>query len=208
MNAGHPIERAVIARRGRQLEYFTVAWNAVEAIVGFIAGWHASSVALFGFGLDSMIEVTSGFAALWRMASDSDPEARQQSEHYAQRVIGICFAGLAVFILYESVRDLIYRQVPEHSAAGIVLACAAMIVMPLLSRAKKNVGRQLSSGAMKADAKQSEFCGYLSAILLVGLVLNAQWGLWWADPAAALVMVPIIGNEGIRLIRKQNCSNQ
>src|SRR5262249_28597442 len=155
----------------------------------------AGSVSLVGFGIDSFIEVTSGATLLWRMAVDADAEKRERNETLALRIVGFCFLALAVYIPYEAVIDLWHKQAPKHSTAGIVLACASLIVMPLLSRAKRNVGRALSSSAMDADAKQTDFCMYLSAILLGGLLLNTLLGLWWADPLAALIMAPIIARE-------------
>jgi divalent metal cation (Fe/Co/Zn/Cd) transporter len=121
------------------------------------------------------------------------------------RTIGICFITLAAYIAYESVADLIRRQAPEHSIPGILLACVSLLVMPLLSRAKRRVGTALGSAAMHADAKQTDFCAYLSAILLGGLLLNALFGWWWADPVAALIMAPVIGKEGIETIRGRTC---
>ena len=115
------------------------------------------------------------------------------------------FLGLAAYVAYEAVRHLIVREAPAHSPTGIALACVSLIVMPLLSRAKRRVGRAMSSAAMQADARQTEFCTYLSAILLGGLLLNMLWGLWWADPIAALVMVPIITKEGIDGLRGDTC---
>src|ERR1700687_4939377 len=191
------LERTAVVRHGRRLEYFTVAWNAIEGLVAVATGVIAGSIALVGFGIDSFIEVTSGSVLLWRMSVDADVLRREQNERRALRVVGICFLGLAAYIAYESAVDLWSRRAPEDSVPGIVLACVSLVVMPLLSRAKRKVGRALGSAAMHADAKQTEFCTYLSAILLVGLLLNAILGLWWADPAAALIMVPIIAKEGI-----------
>ena len=121
------------------------------------------------------------------------------------QIVGACFMALAVYVAYEATRDLASRQAPEHSVPGIILACVSLVVMPILSRAKRKVGTALGSAAMNADAKQTEFCTYLSAILLGGLLLNALWGLWWADPVAALVMVPIIANEGLASLRGESC---
>ena len=119
--------------------------------------------------------------------------------------MGVCFVALAVYIAYEAVSDLMRKAAPEHSIAGIALACVSLIVMPILSQAKKKVGNALKSGAMKADAPQTDFCAYLSGIVLVGLVLNAGLGWWWADPIAALSMVPIIGKEGFDGIKARSC---
>ena len=145
------IDRAATARRGRRLEYFTIAWNSVEAIVALIAGLAAGSVSLVGFGTDSIIEVTSGAALLWRMSADHDIQSRERNERLALRIVGLCFLALAVYIGYESVDHLIQRQAPEHSIAGIVLACLSLIVMPLLARAKRQVGTALGSAAMHGE---------------------------------------------------------
>lgn len=201
------IDRSALVRRGRRLEYFTLAWNCLEGIVALTAGAIAGSISLVGFGIDSFIEVTSGAALLWRMNVDEDVHRRERNERLALRIVGVCFLALATYIAYESIRDLLLRNVPERSIAGIVLACASLIAMPLLSRAKRKVGRGLGSAAMSADAKQADFCTYLSAILLGGLLLNALFGLWWADPVAGLVMVPIIAKEGIEGIQGKACQD-
>lgn len=199
------IDRVTTARLGRRLEYFTIGWNSLEAMVALVAGVVAGSISLIGFGIDSIIEVTSGAALLWRMSVDSNVQSRERNELLALRIVGVCFIALAIYIGYESLGDLIRRHAPEHSLPGIVLAALSLIVMPLLSRAKHKVGTALASAAMHADAKQTDFCACLSAILLLGLLLNAVFGLWWADPLAALIMVPIIANEGIQGIRGVLC---
>jgi divalent metal cation (Fe/Co/Zn/Cd) transporter len=176
------LERTAVVRHGRRLEYFTIAWNALEVAV--VAGAIAGSISLVGFGIDSFIEVTSGSVLLWRMSVDAQVQHRELNERRALRIVGVCFLLLAAYIAYESVSDLWSRRAPEHSIPGIILACISLVVMPLLVRAKRKVGRALHSAAMHADAKQTEFCTYLSAILLAGLLLNALLGLWWADPAA------------------------
>jgi len=191
------LERTAVVRHGRRLEYFTIAWNALEGLVAVVAGAIAGSISLVGFGIDSFIEVTSGSVLLWRMSVDAEVQRRELNERRALRMVGVCFLLLAAYIAYESVLDLWSRRAPEHSIPGIVLACVSLVVMPLLSRAKRKVGRALGSAAMHADAKQTEFCTYLSAVLLLGLLANAFLGLWWADPVAALIRVPIIAKEGI-----------
>lgn len=196
-----------VARRGRRLEYFTIAWNALEGLIAVIAGAFSGSISLVGFGIDSFIEVTSGSVLLWRMAVDADMLRRERNERGSLRVVGISFLLLAAYIAYESAADLWSKKAPEHSIAGIVLACISLVVMPLLSRAKRKVGTALGSAAMHADAKQTEFCTYLSGILLVGLLLNALFGLWWADPAAGLIMVPIIAKEGIEGLQGKACDD-
>ena len=199
------LERAVVVRRGRRLEYFTIVWNALEGVVAVVAGAIAGSISLVGFGIDSFIEVTSGSVLLWRMSVDAEVQRRDPNERRALRIVGVCFLLLTAYIAYESVLDLWSRRTPEHSIPGIVLACISLVVMPLLSRAKRKVGRALGSAAMHADAKQTEFCTYLSAILLLGLLANAFLGLWWADPVAGLIMVPIIAKEGIEGLQGKAC---
>jgi divalent metal cation (Fe/Co/Zn/Cd) transporter len=199
------LKRIAIVWRGQKLEYFTIAWNLLEGLVAIVAGVIAGSISLVGFGVDSFIEVTSGAVLLWRMSVDSDVHRRELNEKRALKAVGICFLALAAYIMYESVGDLWFKRTPEHSVPGIVLASISLVVMPMLSRAKRKVGSALGSSAMHADAKQTEFCTYLSAILLGGLLLNVAFGLWWADPLAALTMAPIIAKEGMDGIRGNAC---
>ncbi|MGC2293883.1 MAG: cation transporter [Candidatus Acidiferrales bacterium] len=199
------IPREAEVRRGRRLEYFTIAWNSLEGLIGIGAGMIAGSISLVGFGIDSLIEVTSGATLLWRMSVDADAARRERNERLSLRIVGACFLGLALYVAIEAVLDLGRKATPERSDPGIALAVVSLIVMPVLSRAKKSVGNALSSAVMKADAKQTDFCVYLSAILLVGLVLNAILGWWWADPVAALVMVPLIAKEGFEGVKARGC---
>src|SRR5215471_9253565 len=201
------LDRAAVVRRGQRLEYFTIAWNAVEGLVAVGAGLFAGSISLLGFGIDSFIEVTSGSVLLWRMSVDANVRDRERSERRALRIVGLCFLLLAFYIAFQSGSDLWYKRAPERSIPGVILACVSLAVMPLLSRSKRKVGRALNSAAMHADAKQTQFCSYLSAILLVGLILNAAFGLWWADPIAALIMVPIIAQEGFEGLRGKACDD-
>lgn len=198
------LNRQAFAKRGRRLEYFTIAWNTLEGLVAILFGAMAGSISLMGFGIDSFIEVTSGATLLWRMSVDADEQRRERNEKLSLRIVGICFIALAAYVGYESISDLLSKRRPEHSLPGILLACVSLVVMPLLSRAKK-VGNSMSSAAMHADAKQTDFCVYLSFILLVGLLLNAALGWWWADPIAALVMVPIIAKEGVDGMKARTC---
>ena len=207
MNESAVLDRTAIVRRGRRLEYFTIAWNSIEGLLAIVIGVVAGSISLVGFGLDSFIEVTSGSALLWRMSVDADVHRRELNEKLALRIVGLCFLSLAVYIAYESSMDLLAKRAPERSLPGIILACVSLIVMPLLSRAKRSVGRAMGSAAMHADAKQAEFCTYLAAILLAGLLLNALFDLWWADPVAGLIMVPIIAKEGVDGIQGKACED-
>lgn len=200
--------REEYVRRGRQLEYFTIGYNSLEGVTSIVAGLIAGSVSLVGFGLDSLIEVTSGATLLWRLRHDLDISRREQVERIALRMVGGCFVALALYILYESSAMLIRHVPPQSSIAGIVIAAISVIVMPLLARAKRRVARKIGSGAMHADSKQADFCSYLSAILLGGLLLNALFGWWWMDPAAGLVMVPIIAKEGISGLRAEVCCDR
>jgi divalent metal cation (Fe/Co/Zn/Cd) transporter len=199
------LDRQAVARRGKQLEYFTIAWNSLEGLVALFAGALAGSISLVGFGIDSFIEVTSGGVLLWRMSIDADVQKRERREKLSLRIVGVCFLALAAYVGYESISDLAGRKAPEHSIPGIVLACVSLLVMPLLSRAKKKVGNELGSAAMHADAKQADFCVYLSVILLLGLLLNAALGWWWADPVSALIMVPLIAKEGVEAMQGETC---
>ncbi len=197
--------RDSLLREGRRLEYFTIFYNSLEGLIAVSTGLLAGSIALVGFGFDSVIEVTSGATLLWVLQRQRNESQREEDEGIALRIVGSCFLLLAGYVGYEAIVALYYQETPERSLVGIILAIASLIVMPLLTRAKRRVARELNSTAMAADAKQTEFCTYLSAILLGGLLLNALLGWWWADPAAALVMVPIIGKEGIEALRGDTC---
>jgi divalent metal cation (Fe/Co/Zn/Cd) transporter len=201
-------ERQATLTRGRRLEYLTIAWNSIEAVVSIIAGMIAGSIALVGFGLDSVIETSSGAALLWRLthANERTAEARERAERISLRIVGISFLLLAAYVGYEAVRDLWTRQAPEHSIPGIVIAALSLVVMPPLARAKRKVARLLNSSALKADSRQTDLCAYLSAILLGGLLFNFLIGWWWADPFAGIIMVPIIVREGVEALRGDPCS--
>ena len=208
MRATGTANREVYVRRGERLEYFTIGYNTLEGVTSIVTGLIARSVSLVGFGLDSLIEVTSGAALLWRLHHDLDLSRREQVERAALRTVGACFIAPALYILYESGSMLIRHVPPKRSIFGIVIAAVSVIVMPSLARAKRRVARQIGSGAMHADSKQADFCSYLSATLLGGLLLNAMLGWWWMDPAAGLVMVPIIGKEGIDGLRAETCCDR
>lgn len=189
--------------RGRRLEVFTLGWNLVEAMVAGAAGLAAGSTALIGFGLDSLIESLSGGVLLWRLQDGTAGEAR---EPVAQKLVAVSFVALAGYVAVESVLAVSSRSEPDPSIVGIVLASVSVIVMPILARAKRSVAAGLESPALTADSRQTDLCAYLSAILLAGLGLNALLGWWWADPLAALAMVPIMLFEARRSWRGDSCA--
>ena len=201
------MQRDAHVRRGLWLNWFGLIYNTLEGVVAVTAGLLAGSVALVGFGIDSGIEVLSGLILIWRLNSRRDEEERERVEERALKLVGWSFLILAAYVAYDAVVSLVRREAPEESLVGIILAAVSVVVMPLLARAKRGVAAQLNSRALAADSKQTELCTWLSAILLGGLVLNALAGWWWADPVAALVMVPIIANEGIEALRGEPCDD-
>jgi divalent metal cation (Fe/Co/Zn/Cd) transporter len=205
MTQASTFERKDQIKRGRRLEYFTIAYNSLEGLISIVAGLVAGSVSLVGFGIDSAIEVISGAALIWRLRRDLNPEMRESAEKLTLRIVGFSFIALAIYILYDSGSILLRHEAPERSIPGIMIAALSAIVMPLLARAKRRVASGIGSAALQADSRQTDFCTYLSAILLGGLLLNALFGWWWADPIAALIMVPIISKEGIGDVRGRAC---
>jgi divalent metal cation (Fe/Co/Zn/Cd) transporter len=197
--------RAAPLRRGRQLEYLTIGWNSLEAVASIVAGVLAGSIALVGFGADSVIETTSGSILLWRLRDGDRGESR---ERLALRLVGISFLLLAAYVAFDAIKSLILREAPRASYFGIGIAALSLIVMPLLARAKRRVAAELNSRALHADSRQTDICAYLSAILLAGLILNALLGWWWADPVAAMIMIPIIAREGIQALRGETCCDE
>jgi divalent metal cation (Fe/Co/Zn/Cd) transporter len=189
--------RVSVVTSGRKLEYFTIGWHVFEGVISIIAGAVAGSLSLVGFGVDSLLEIVSGAAMLWRLSVDHKLAHRERNEMLALKAIGWCFMALAVYLIFESTISLVEREAPGRSPLGIAIAVLSLIVMPIVSRAKRGIGTRLHSPAMNADARQADFCAYLAAILLIGLLLNYVFHWWWADPLAAIVMALIIGNEGI-----------
>lgn len=196
-----PDRRAVLSRRIRLLVAATITYNVVEAIVAITAGTIASSVALIGFGLDSIIEVSSAAAVAWQFSA-RDPERR---ERVALRIIACSFFLLAAYVTVEALRSLLGAGEAERSTVGIVLVAISVAIMPFLSWAQRRAGRELGSASAVADSKQTLLCTYLSAAVLVGLVLNAALGWWWADPAAALVLAVLAVREGWAAWHGQGC---
>jgi divalent metal cation (Fe/Co/Zn/Cd) transporter len=194
-------------QRGIRLEYVTIAWNVLEGIVAVTSGVVAGSIALVGFGIDSFIETSSGGILLWRMRAEHRGATAEQLEHKALKLIGLSFLLLAAYVAADSVKSLIERERPERSPFGIGIAVLSIVVMPWLAHQKRKAAGKLNSAALQADSRQASLCAYLSAILLGGLVLNATLGWWWADPVAALVMVPIIAKEGLKAFEGQACDD-
>lgn len=195
--------RAVLSRRSLWLAYATAGYNLLEGVIAIAAGSAASSVALLGFGLDSLIEVSSAAVVIWQFGSRV-PEER---ERLALRLIAVSFFALAAWVTFDALRSLLTGGEAEHSRIGIGIAVASLIVMPLLVRAKRRTGRELGSATVMADSTQTMLCTYLSAVLLVGLVLNAAFGWSWADPIAGLVIAGVAIKEGVEAWRGEHCDD-
>jgi divalent metal cation (Fe/Co/Zn/Cd) transporter len=192
--------RALSLRRGLRLEYFTVTWNILEAVVGLAAGIAAGSLALVGFALDSIVEASSGGILIWRLWTEQrGTRTAEDAERRAIRLVAIAFFGLAAYVGTRAVFDLATAARPEESLPGIVLALVSLIVMPLLAWRKRVVARQLDSRALQADSTQTTLCTYLSGFLLVGLAANAVGGWWWADSLAGLAIAAFAFKEGREL---------
>ncbi|HEY1180205.1 MAG TPA: cation transporter [Phytomonospora sp.] len=199
-----PARRDVLTRRIRLFVTATIAYNVVEAAVALTAGTMASSTALIGFGLDSVIEVSSAAAVAWQFSA-RDHAVREAREKTALRVIAVSFFALAAYVAVESIRALAGGAEAGHSPVGLVLAAVSLAVMPGLSWAQRRAGRELGSASAVADSKQTLLCTYLSAVLLVGLAVNALFGWSWADPLAALVIAAVAVKEGVGAWRGDSC---
>ena len=193
--------RRVLSRRIRYFVAATITYNVVEAVVALAEGTRVSSAALLGFGLDSVIEVSSAAAVAWQFAG-RDPEAREKT---ALRIIAFSFFGLAAYVTVDSTRALLGHGEAEHSTIGIALAAVSLAVMPVLSWAQRRAGRELGSSSAVADSKQTLLCTYMSAVLLVGLLLNSLLGWSWADPLAGLAIAAIAVREGLEAWRGEPC---
>jgi divalent metal cation (Fe/Co/Zn/Cd) transporter len=190
-----PVRRDLLARRIRLLVAATITYNVVEAVVALTAGTLASSTALIGFGLDSVIEVSSAAAVAWQFSA-SEHAVRDAREKTTLRIIALSFFALAAYVTVDAVRALTGSDAAERSVPGIVLAALSLAVMPFLSAAQRRAGRELGSASAVADSKQTLLCTYLSAVLLTGLILNATLGWSWADPVSALVIAGVAVKEG------------
>ena len=193
--------RTSLARRAQLLAGATVAYNVVEAVVAIASGRAAGSSALVGFGLDSVVEVSSGLIVLWQFRHP----VPEQRERRALQLMALAFFALAAYVAVESVRTLLGGGQPDASPVGIALAALSLLVMPFLSWAQRRTGRELGSGSVVADSKQTLLCTYLSAVLLVGLVVNAAVGWWWADPVAGFVIAGVAVREGVLAWRGEGC---
>lgn len=196
-----PARSLVLRRRVRLIVAVIIGYNVVEAVIAIGAGAQASSTALVSFGLDSCVEVLSAAAIAWQFSA-RDPETR---ERVALRAVAVAFFALASYVTFQSVRALLGAGDPDHSTVGIVLAAVSLVVMPLLSWFERRTGRELGSASVVADSKQTLLCSYLSAVLLVGLVLNSTLGWTWADPIAAIVIAGVAVKEGIAAWRGDAC---
>jgi divalent metal cation (Fe/Co/Zn/Cd) transporter len=197
-------QHAAVIRRGRRLAWLSIASTVVEAAVALWAGIEASSTALLGFGVDSLIEVFSAAVVLWRLLPGEHGEKRERT---ATRLAGAGLLALAAYVIVAAALTLLRRaSVPQPSYLGLGMAVASIVVMQWLARGKRRIAAELASTAVEADAVQSQICSYLAAILLVGLGLNAWLGWWWADPVAALAMVPLIITEGLEAWRGNACA--
>ncbi len=192
LTAADPARRAVLARRIRWFVTATIAYNVIEAVVAVTAGTVASSAALIGFGLDSLVEVTSAAAVAWQFSA-RDPETREKS---ALRIIAFSFFALAGYVTVDAVRGLFGVGEASPSTVGMILAAVSLLIMPVLSYGQRRTGRELGSTSAVADSKQTLLCTYLSGVLLVGLAMNAAFGWSWADPIAALVIAAVAVREG------------
>ena len=187
-------------RRGLLLEYFTLTWNLIEAVVGMAAGLAAGSVALIGFALDSLVESSSAVILVWRLkAESSGGRSAEEVERRAIRLVAVAFLTLSAYVGVRSVMDLVSQSRAQESPVGVALAIVSLVVMPVLAWRKNRVARALDSRALQADSTQTSICTYLSGFLLIGLVTNALFGWWWADPIAGLAIAGFAAKEGREL---------
>jgi divalent metal cation (Fe/Co/Zn/Cd) transporter len=188
----------------------TMAYNVIEAVVALTAGVRAGSLALVGFGFDSLIELAAASALLWRLeveARGADPGRVQRAEHRVHRFVGATFFVLTAYVLAQGAYTLYTREAAAESPLGIALAIASLTIMPVVALLKMRAAREVGSAALRAEAKETLACSYLSLTLLIGLGGNALWGLWWADPVAALLMVPWLVKEGREGLRGEGCEH-
>ena len=189
-------------KKALQLEWFLITYNTLEAIASVFFGILAGSVALIGFGLDSIIEIACAGILIWRLSCHSNAEDEEERERKAFFFVAVTFFLLAAYVGYESVSKLLKHEAPRESIAGIIIAGLSMVIMPSLGLAKRKIAKQINSKALEADATETMLCAYLSVILLVGLGLNMFLGWWWADPVAGLGMIYFIIKEGLEALEE------
>lgn len=202
-----PGERAAAVRRANLLNRITIGYNAAEGVIAVAAGVAAGSVSLIGFGLDSAVEVSTSLVLAWRLHRERQQGCRAQDDRRATRAIAVCFAALAAWVGYEATTQLVGGERPSVSVVGIALAGVSVVLMPLLAHAKKRLGPTLGSRAVLSEARQTELCAYLSAVVLVGLGANALFGWWWADPVAALAIAGIAAYEAVHTWRAESLAD-
>jgi cation diffusion facilitator family transporter len=200
-----PAVRLSLVARGLRLEYLTVGWNVVEGVVAIAAALLAGSIALLGFGVDSVVETVSGVVLIWRLRAEAggtaDEEEIERVEHRAEQLVGVAFLLLAAYVVFEAGSALVQDERPDPSPVGVAITALSIPVMLWLAGAKRRVGRALGSRALIADAMQTQACWYLSVVTLVGLALNAVAGAWWADPVAGLGIAVLLVREGVEALR-------
>jgi divalent metal cation (Fe/Co/Zn/Cd) transporter len=199
-----PEHRAAAVRKAHLLNRITIGYNAAEGVIAVLAGIAAGSVSLIGFGLDSGVEVSTSLVLAWRLQRERRDGCRAEDDRRATRAIALCFAALALWVGYEAVTQLLDREQPDVSVVGIIVAGLSVVLMPLLARAKKRLGPTLGSQAVISEARQTELCAYLSAVVLLGLGANALAGWWWADPFAALAIAGVATYEAVRTWRAES----
>lgn len=206
-----PADATRWGRIGLWLVGATLAYNVAEGSLALYAGWQASSIALIGFGLDSWIEVAAAAVLLWRLRLESagvDPEVLEAGEHRVLRFVGLTFLLLALYVIGQAGWKLWSGEAADESLWGIALAVASLVIMPLVAWGKLRAASAIGSGSLRAEAKETLACSYLSLALLLGLAANAAWGWWWADPVAALLMVPWLVREGMEALRGEACLDE
>jgi len=201
------VSRAEQLKRGVHLEYLTILWNLIEGGVAIGSGAAAGSIALVGFGVDSLIETSSGGVLLWRIQAERRGHDADALEKTASRLVGVCFLLLAAYVAADSIKTLLTHEKPQRTIVGMAVCVISIFVMPWLALSKRKLAKELNSSALAADSAQTSFCAYLSGIVLGGLALNALFQWWWADPIAALIMCPIIWKEGWKGLEGQRCAD-
>lgn len=202
MQSSMDSERKILFAKALRLEWFTVIYNILEALVSILVGRMAGSISLIGFGLDSIVESLSGFILIWRLKKHGtiSGDEEEQVEKQAVRFVGITFFILALYVAFESIRKIVSQDVSEPSVFGIAIAGLSLMVMPVLAKSKYSIGKKLNLQSLIADSKETLACAWLSAALLLGLLLNLLFGFWWADPVVGLVITGFLIKEGYELL--------